>query len=326
MAQIERYGIYLPKYRTPLGELQAFYGRPGRPRSKTLATPGLDEDTITMAYEAGTEVLSGGATPTHVITVTMSAPFSMKKMSSTVARALGLEDATAFDLGGHPGGLVDAFELAAALVAAGGRVLVIASDHIVSYEERVCDILSAGGAAAFLIGDGEGVATLGAIARSGSEVYDTWVLGTEAEPRYRLEVLGDAYAAAAKGALGALEAASGVSTGDYAQVAASQPHPSTLRSLPKCGVAKDALAATSFVGEIGNLGSASVGVALALALDAATAGDRVVCLGYGAGEGIAQSLEVTGSSPIGAADRLAGEEITLGTYYRWTRGRHVEPH
>ena len=72
-----------------------------------------------------------------------------------------------------------------------------------------------------------------------------------------------------RGALGALEAASGVSTGDYAQVAASQPHPSTLRSLPKCGVAKDALAATSFVGEIGNLGSASVGVALALALDAA---------------------------------------------------------
>lgn len=326
MAQIERYGIYLPKYRTPLGELQRFYGRPGRPRAKTLATPALDEDTLTMAYEAASEALAAGPSPTRLITVTMSPPFGMRKMSGTLARALGLEDLTAYDLGGHPGALVDAFELAGALVASGERVLVVGADHIVSYEERVCDILSAGGAAAFLIGDGDGVASLASVARSASEVYDTWVLGTEPEPRYRLEVLGDAYVMAAKGALDALQQATGVATGDYTRVAASQPHPSTLRGLGKCGVAKDQLADTSFVGEIGNLGAASVGLALALALDAAGAGERLLVFGYGAGEGIALSLEVTGSTPIGAADRLAGEEITLGTYYRWTRGRHVEPH
>ena len=44
MAHIASYGAYLPKYRATLGEIQAFEGRPGRPRSKTLATPALDEE------------------------------------------------------------------------------------------------------------------------------------------------------------------------------------------------------------------------------------------------------------------------------------------
>ena len=52
MGEIIRYGAYLPQYRAPLGEIQKFYGRPGRPRAKALCTPALDEDALTMAYEA----------------------------------------------------------------------------------------------------------------------------------------------------------------------------------------------------------------------------------------------------------------------------------
>lgn len=328
MAHIIRYGAYLPKHRTPLGELQAFYGRPGRPRAKTLATPGLDEDTLTMAYEAGVQALAGGRELAALIMVTLSSPFGMRKLSQTLGRALGVgADTPCYDLSGHPGSLLDGFAMAEALVAGGGEVLVVASDHIVAYEDRVCDMLSAGGAAAFLIGGtGDGVATLGASARAGAEVYDVWTLGTEGEPRYRMEVLSDAYAAATRGAVTALGKATGRAAGDYAQVAASQPHPSTLRGLGKLGVTADALSGTSFVAQIGNLGCASVGYALALALDAASVGQRVLVLGYGGGEGIARELEVTGSAPVDAAAAIPGEPITLGTYYRWTRGRQVEPH
>jgi len=49
--------------------------------------------------------------------------------------------------------LMDALELAGAISQGGAPpVLVVASDHLVSYEERVCDTLSAGGAAAFVVG------------------------------------------------------------------------------------------------------------------------------------------------------------------------------
>ncbi len=330
MAELLRYGAYLPRYRAPLGEIQSFFGRPGRPRAKALATPGLDEDSLTMAYEAAREALAGAPAPGALIAVSQSPPFGLKKLSQTLARTLAFEpEPVCYDLGGGPGGLLDAFALAAALVAADGAapVLVVASDHLVSYEERVCDLLSAGGAAAFLIAAGGGFCRLGAQARAGAEVYDVWRLGVEREPRYRLEVLFDAYAQATAGALTALEPLAGRAVGDYAQVCPSQPHPQTLRGLGRAGVQPEQLERTSFVAEIGNLGAASVGLALALGLDAAEVGQAVCALGYGGGEGIAQALELTAPPPaIDAASRVAGEPITVGTYYRWTRGRQAEPH
>ena len=327
MASILRYGAYLPRPRISVQEIHSFFSKPGRPRSRTLATPGLDEDPLTMAFEAATEALGPyKGTPAAVISVTQSSPFPMRKMSGTLINALGLEGAAPYDLGGHPGSLMDGLQLAATIVDSGaGDVLVTASDYVVSSDENVADILPAGAGAAFLISS-EGCCELGASARVLDEVYDVWYLGREEQPRYRLEVLASAYGAAAKGALAALQASTGVSSVDYKIVCASQPHPSVLRGLSRM-VNKDALASTSFVGEIGNVGSASVGLAIALGLDAARKGQKLLALGYGAGEGIAQALEVTGTTPtIGVADRLAGTEISMGTFYRWTRGRQVEPH
>jgi len=302
VGEILRYGAYLPQYRAPLGEIQKFYGRPGRPRAKALCTPALDEDALTMAYEASVAALDGGEQPGVVITVSQSPPFGLRKLSATLARTLGLDTATAIDVGGHSGSLLDAFAVASALTTDGPAALVVATDHLVSYEDRVCDTLSAGGAAAFVVGASGGVARLGAQARAGQEVYDVWRLGTEPEARYRLEVLFDAYATTTKAALAGLEKA-------------------TER------VAGEQLEGTSFVGEIGNLGAASVGVALAMGLDAAAPGDHLLALGYGGGEAIAQDVEVTGTPrSSGAAGQLAGEAIDLSTYYRWTRGRQAEPH
>jgi hydroxymethylglutaryl-CoA synthase len=328
MAEIIRYGAYLPRYRAPLGEIQSFYGRPGRPRAKALATPALDEDPLTMAYEAAGVALAGAEPPATVIAVSQSPPFGLRKLSATLARALGLPEAVPMDVGGHPGAAMDALALAGALSAQGGPpVLVVASDHLVSHDERVADTLSAGGAAAFLVGADGGFARLGPSARARREVYDVWRLGTEAEPRYRLEVLFDAYAATSAEALAALERGAERPTSAYAAVCASQPHPQTLRALGRAGVSAEQLEGTSFVGDVGNLGVASVGVALALGLDRARAGEHLLALAYGAGEAIAQDVEVTGAPPaIGAAAQVAGVAIDLSTYYRWTRGRQAEPH
>jgi hydroxymethylglutaryl-CoA synthase len=328
VSEIIRYGAYLPRYRAPLKDIQSFYGRPGRPRSKSLCTPALDEDTLTMAYEAAVGALAGAEAPGTVITVSQSPPFGLRKLSATLARTLGLDDAIPLDVGGHPGALLDALEIAGSLAGEGHPpVLVVVSDHLVSIDERVCDMLSAGAAAAFLVGASGGFARLGTTARASREAYDVWRLGTEAEARYRLEVLFDAYGSTTKQALAGLAVATERATADYASVCASQPHPQTLRGLGKAGVAAEQLEHTSFVGEIGNLGAASVGVALALGLDRAQPGEHLIALGYGGGEAIAQDIEVTAAPPgTGAAGQIAGEAIDLSTYYRWTRGRQAEPH
>ena len=330
MTEIIRYGSYVPKYRAPLSEIQSFYGRPGRPRSRALATPALDEDSLTMAYEAAVEALAGQEAPAAVVTLTLSPPFGLRKMSATLARALDLpEDTVPYDVSGHPGSLLDAVGLAGALAERdGATALVVVSDHQVSYEDRVCDLLSAGGATALLVGGSGGFCRLGPVARAGNEVYDVWRLGTEPEARFRLEVLFDAYAKAARGALASLERITERPASGYAAVCASQPHPQALRSLARLGVADKQLERTSFVSDIGNLGAASLGLALALGFDGARKGQQLLAFGYGAGEGIAQSLEITKVPPkIGIAGRLAeGEAISLGTYYRWTQGRRAGPH
>ena len=95
VAEILRYGAYLPRHRAPLKEIQNFFGRPGRPRAKALATPALDEDALTMAYEAAVSAVDGADAPGTVITVSQAPPFGLRKLSGTLARALGLRR-------GHP--------------------------------------------------------------------------------------------------------------------------------------------------------------------------------------------------------------------------------
>jgi hydroxymethylglutaryl-CoA synthase len=328
LAEISRYGAYLPKYRVPLGDVQKFFGRPGRPRAKTLSIPALDEDALTMAYEAADQALGNERAPGAVLVVTTSPPFGLRKVSATLSRALGLSEGTpTFDVGGHPGGLADAFALAEAVVADVGSALVVAADYVVSFEEKVCDTLGAGGAAAFLITGSGGFARLGERSGAGDEVYDVWYLAREREPRYRLEVLFETTPKVMGAAITGLAGATGVATADYRHVAASQPHPQVVRGLGKAGIGPEQLAHTSFVGEIGNLGTASLGIALALSFDRSGPGDKVLSVSYGAGESIAQSIEITSAPPtVGIEDKISGEAIDLSTYYLWTRGRQAEPH
>jgi len=330
MAVITSYGAYVPQYRAPLGEIQKFYGRPGRPRSRGLATPGLDEDTLTMAYEAARRALKGERGLGAVIVATQAPPFGLRKVSQTLANALRLDDgAVHMDLGANATGLLDAFRIAQTLDV--GPTLVVATDHLVAYRDRVADVLSAGAAAAFVIDPrkkAEGIAELGPQARAAEEVFDVWMLGREQEPRFRLEVLFDAYAKATSAATAALEKATERPTGKYTAICPSQPHPQVLRGLAKLGAQPKQLENTQFVGDIGNVGAASSGLALCLGLDASRKGSTLLALAYGGGEAVAQEITVT-KKPKSAGTREmidAGELIGVGTYYRWTEGRQQQPH
>ena len=89
MATLTSYGAYVPQYRAPLGEIQKFYGRPGRPRSRALATPGLDEDTLTMAFEAARDAVAGfvGAVSAREIVFTRNASEAINLVARTWGEA-----------------------------------------------------------------------------------------------------------------------------------------------------------------------------------------------------------------------------------------------
>ena len=56
-----------------------------------------------MAYEAAVAALGGGRAPGTLIAVSQSPPFGLRKLSATLARALGLAEVVPLDVGGHPG-------------------------------------------------------------------------------------------------------------------------------------------------------------------------------------------------------------------------------
>ena len=118
-----------------------------------------------MAYEAAREALGAGAPRGRRDRVTLSAALrAAQALGSPWRRALGLAEARAATTwAATPASLLDGLELAGALVAADGARPGAGGGHRPpgSYEERVCDMLSAGGAAAFLVGAAGGFCRLG---------------------------------------------------------------------------------------------------------------------------------------------------------------------
>ena len=264
-----------------------------------------------------------------MITVSQSPPFGLRKLSATLARTLGLDGATCPSTwAATPGSLLDAFAIASALAADGPPALVVATDHLVSYEDRVCDTLSAGAAAAFVVGASGGFARLGAQARAGREVYDVWRLGTEPEARYRLEVLFDAYGATTKEALAGLERETERGTADYAAVCASQPHPQTLRGPGQGGRRRRAAG-----GHVVRGGDRQPRRRLRRRRprDGPRRAPRPATTCWRSATAAGRRSPRTSRSPARPAARAPpaswrARRSTCSTYYRWTRGRQAEPH
>ena len=110
-----------------------------------------------MAYEVvGGGPRRGARPPGTVITVSQSPPFGLRKLSVTLCAhpRPGYGATCRWDVGGHSGSSPRRSSRWPSALLRRGRprpALVVASDHLVSYEDRGVDTLSAGAAAAFVV-------------------------------------------------------------------------------------------------------------------------------------------------------------------------------
>ena len=287
-----------------------------------------------MAYEAAREAPGRGAGARALISLTHSAPFGLRKLSATLARALALaEDTVPLDLGRAPreparrpragrraggrgrrppgpgGGLRPPGELRGArLRPALGRRRGGLPGGRVGRVRR----LGAGRPAPAARSTTSGAWAPSPRPATGSRCSST---PTRRPRREALAAPGAGHRAAR--------------SGEYAAVCASQPHPQTLRALGRAGVRGRAARGHQLRGRDRQpgrgLGRPGPGprprraprpgshlVALRLRW---RGGDRPGPRGH--------------ADPAGDRRRRAGSRasaIGLGTYYRWTRGRQAEPH
>ncbi len=331
MPGIVSYGAYVPP--TRLG-LSARAGRPAREGEPEKAVAWSDEDAVTMGVAAARNCLTGFARDEidALFFATTSHPFREKQTAALVARALGMRrDVRTVDLAGSLRAGLGALRSAADAVAAGSalRALVVASDCRMAAPGSPLERNLGDGAAAFLLGERDAIATLDAAHAVADEIVDVWRgVGDRFvhawEERF---VLQEGYLPRSVEAVQGLLERTGADASAFARVALYAPdarsHAGVARAL---GLRGEQLVDPLF-GRLGNAGCAFAPLLLASALEAARPGERLLVVGYGDG---AEALAGTTTAHLeklgprrGVAWHLARRR-PVRSYAHYQRSRDLE--
>jgi len=268
------YGAYLPSGRVDRAEVGATLGTPAGRGQRVVAS--FDEDSTTMGVAAARAALSGltlsvrpGAAPRDLYFATTSPAYLDKTNAAAVHTALGLGGAGfAADLAGSARSGIAALLGAASL----GGIAVLAdvrTGQPGSADER------GGGdaAAAFVFGDGDGIAHLIGRASRTAEVLDRWrvpeqVFSLVWEERFGYEQYAPLIKATATAAL----ADADIEKADHVVLVSPN------SAVPKRGKSLVAGTISTSFSPVGHAGVADAGVALAAVLDSAEPGQTILVL------------------------------------------------
>ncbi|MGD9983659.1 MAG: OB-fold domain-containing protein [Porticoccaceae bacterium] len=272
MSGILRYGSYIPYFR--LDRQAAGIGRGER------AIASYDEDSVSMAVEAGRQALGGAAVDTLMFATT-SPPYAEKLNAAAISAALDLPAHTrSLELGGNSRMGLAGLLLASELGHAGRTTLVCASDVVIGAPGGARERDSGDAAVAFVTGAGdEAIARLLGSASGTAEVLDVWRLpgdpfARQWEERFGIEILGPVSVDTAKRAL----TNAGVEPASLAKVVLDATNRRDVADIPRALGLKSEQLADPLVDNLGRTGVAHAGLLLAQVLDTAKPGDRILVL------------------------------------------------
>jgi len=310
-AGILSYGVYVPFYRLARAEMGKAWGIPALPGERAVAN--RDEDSLTMAVEAGLEALVGTdpASVDALFFCSTTAPYLEKQCASIAALALDLRpEVYTADFTGTTRAATVALRAALDAVESGSarRVLVLAADTRPGEPQTAWEQLVGDAAAAVLVDAQAPVAVL-SLASVVSEVVGPW---RRPQDRYvrsfepKLETEYGYVRSTVQACRAALEKA-GLGPAKVARAALYSPD---LRGAAE--VARQLGLDRSQVQDpllltVGNAGAAHALLVLAGALEEAKEGDRLLLADYGDG---ADALVLQVREPL---PRPEGRR-TLGQY------------
>ena len=323
MAGIRSYGAYVPRMRL---QRAAVYeaNRWFAPGLKGLAKGeraivNWDEDAVTMAVEAARDCL--GERPRDQIATVMFAstsfPFADRQNAGIVKEALNLDDGTGtLDVSASQKAGAGAL-LHACRAAGAAPVLVVASDVRRARPASEDELLNGDAAAAFLVGEDDGIARL----------VDAYSLSADFVDHFRSEgeafdygwearwVRDEGYAKLAGAAISGVLKKSGVAVADVTHLLIGVPGKGVGAALAKKAGVPDAALADDLGATLGSAGCAQPLVLLAKALETAKPGDKLLVIGFGQG---AEALLFE------ATDKIAGHTAPTGVS-GWLARRRPEP-
>jgi len=302
------WGSYIPRWRLPLAEIARIWGfNPKEPEELNVlekSVAGIDEDSITMGWEAARNALKrAGINPREIGAVwfgTESKPYAVKPSATIIAEALGITpDTMATDLEFACRAASEALRISIGVVASGmvKYALVIGSDTAQANPGDVLEFTASSAATALITGPREdSVAYFEASSTFVTDTPDFWRRDAARYPLHGEGFTGEpAYFKHIVGAVKMLMEKTGLKPSDFDYAVFHQPNGTfPLRVARMLGIPKEKVIPGLVTPYIGNSYNSSALIGLSRVLDKAKPGERILLAPFGSGAGSdAYSIVVT---------------------------------
>ena len=341
---IAAWGTYLPYWRLQRAAIGSVLGSGGDKGTRAVAS--YDEDTTTLAVEAGRRALASGPGAGAVQDLFLSTPdppYLDKTSATTVHAALGLGRASgAYDFDGSSRSAIGT--LLQALVAAGegstaGRTTLAAVADLRtglagSGEERD----SGDGAAAFVCAPTGAVAHLIGRGAASDEFLDRWRVPGETDSHVWEERFGEElYVPLAREAFAAALKDAGLAEGDVDHAIVTGLHARAVKAATKGLGVRDGVLAPDLMGALGNLGAAHAAIALCDVLDRAELGQVIAVLSLADGAdafvlrttdalaGAQRARAEAGVTTVAQQIESGRDDLSYASFLTWRGQMHREP-
>jgi hydroxymethylglutaryl-CoA synthase len=300
MVGIIGYGVYIPRWRIKVDEISRIWGHDAASYKKGLlveekAVPSLDEDVATMAVEAARNALRRAAqiNPKSIGAIYVgseSHPYAVKPTATIVAEAINATPFltaadTEFACKAGTAGIQACMGLAKAGYIKYG--MSIGSDTAQARPADALEYTAAAGAAAYLIGQDDEIASIEDTCSYTNDLPDFWRREGADFPQHAGRFTGGpAYFNQIINCSRELMKRLGTSPNDYDYVVFHQPNGNfPLLAARLLGFSEKQVLPSLVVKKIGNTYSGSSLIGLAAVLDRAKGGDRILMTSYGSGAG-----------------------------------------
>ncbi|HCX89188.1 MAG: 3-hydroxy-3-methylglutaryl CoA synthase [Deltaproteobacteria bacterium CG12_big_fil_rev_8_21_14_0_65_43_10] len=287
MACIKSTGAYVPFHRLKREEIGRAWG--SGPLSGEKAIANYDEDSITMAVEAGMDCLSGFNREeiNALYFASTTAPYREKQAAALIANALALpRNISTADFSGSLRAGTNAIMAAMDAVSAdpSRNVLVIASDCRLGVPGSNFEQVFGDGAAALIVGSSGNVRILKSYSHA-EEIIDIW---RTQEDRYvkmweERFVFLEGYIANVREAVTTFLREEGSTLKDFTKVVLFAPDQRNFREVARMLRLEKEQIQNPLLEEVGNTGAAHALMMMVNSLEEAKAGDRLLLVSYGDG-------------------------------------------
>ncbi len=300
MVGIVGYGAYIPRYRIKVEEIAKVWGADAESYKKGLlvqekSVPGLDQDTISMSVEAARWALSrsGNIDPSDIEAVYVgseSHPYAVKPSGTVVAEAIGatpLVHCANFEFACKAGSeamFVGYSEVKASTVR---FALAIGADTAQGAPGDALEYTAAGGAAAFIFGTANIIATVEFTHTYMTDTPDFWRREHQFYPGHSARFTGEpAYFRHIVNCGKELLAKTEYTPKDFAYAVFHQPNGKfPMIVARRLGFTMEQIETGLLVTKLGNTYSASTLMGLTAILDVARPGDLIFMVSFGSGAG-----------------------------------------